>query len=470
MQRRLVSLAVAFGIACRVRQYAANTSLWHDESFVALNVVHVPYAQLLGPLDWHEPSPPGFLAAEKVMTAALGTSEYALRALPLVAGVAALIAFARLARSACVDAAALWAVLLLAASPKLIADASATKHFSLDLLLAVVITGLAWQLHRAAHPRSRRLLAWGAVGSGGLWFSYAAAFGFAGTSLALAVPAARWPRLGRRAYLFANLLAAASAAALLGAIRAQRSSAVLQFWTGAFPDTAGALAATVWLGRALVALFDYFWQPFGGVLLLLALLAAAAVWRSDRRPLLAILWLPVGLALAASPLHWWPFGGNQHMVFAAPAVLLLVGEGIEIARHRLEPRHPRLTRCALAVLLAPGLLGALHHLVVPQQRHEMRPVIAFMQARLDPGDQLAVFDPATFEFYTGRDLRGALPAFDAGRRVWVITPRGMDGSLHPDVRAFVDSLSRARPRVTMLEVHGAAAYLFGTAVDPVSQP
>ena len=38
--------------------------------------------------------------------------------------------------------------------------------------------------------------------------------------------------------------------------------------------------------------------------------------------------LPIALSLVASFLGRWPFGGNQHMVFAAPAVLLLAAEGI----------------------------------------------------------------------------------------------------------------------------------------------
>jgi hypothetical protein len=468
MDRRWLHLAVGFGALCRVRQYAAATSLWHDESFVALNVLHIPFRQLTGPVDWAEPSPPGFLAAEKLMAALFGPSEYALRALPLLAGIAGLVAFAHLARRVCrSDAAAGWALLLLAASPKLIADASQVKHFTLDLLLAVVLAGLALRAYRSVAPRAP-LLAWGAVAAVGLWFSYATAFTFAGTGLVLAAPAVgRWPRASRRAFLVAALLVLASAVALLGPIQAQRSDLVVHYWVQAYPDLGGAWPFARWLGRALVALFDYFWQPLGGVLLPLALLAAGSAWRAGRRPLLALLWLPVLVALAAAAVRWWPFGGNAHMVFAAPAVLLLAGDGIEIARRRLAARRRGVAACALALLFAPGLADALYHLAVPRYRHELRPVIAFMQEQRAPGDQLAVFDPATFEFYTGRDLRGAALAFDPGARVWVITPRGSDGALHPDVQRIVDGLRRERPAVTAFEAPGAAAYLFGAvALSP----
>jgi len=83
--RRFVLLAVLFGLVCRLSQYAANTSIWHDEAYVALNVLQKTFTALLGPLDWNEASPPGFLVVEKLVAAFLGRSEYALRLVPLVA-------------------------------------------------------------------------------------------------------------------------------------------------------------------------------------------------------------------------------------------------------------------------------------------------------------------------------------------------------------------------------------------------
>ena len=53
-ERRLIAVAVAFGVFCRAHQYAVDPSLWHDEAFVALNALHTPVTGLLGRLDWHE--------------------------------------------------------------------------------------------------------------------------------------------------------------------------------------------------------------------------------------------------------------------------------------------------------------------------------------------------------------------------------------------------------------------------------
>ena len=255
-----VLLAVLFGLVCRLSQYAANTSLWHDEAYVALSILHKSFAGLLGRLDWKEASPPGFLVVEKLVAAFLGRSEYALRLVPLVAGLAGLICFAGLARRVCgAGVAAFFAVLMMAASAKLIVQSNEVKHFTMDLLLAVL---LGWLAIRIWHLRSpgRALLAWGALGAAGLWLSYASLFVFAGTSLALVprvIRAWHWPVWAT--YLAANLAVLISLVLLLGPIRAQLSEEMLGFWAKSFPDTSSLAALVYWLGRSHLGLFNYFW-------------------------------------------------------------------------------------------------------------------------------------------------------------------------------------------------------------------
>jgi hypothetical protein len=452
------------GVACRLRQYLARTSLWHDESFVVLNVLHRPFSGLLGHLEWNEPSPPGFLALEKMISICVGTGELALRLAPLVAGLLAFAVFARFARrSERSTAVALWAVALMALSGKLITHASEVKHFTFDLLAAVTLTAIAWRAWQTPTPR-RALLTWGGVAAVALWFSYASVFVFGGTSLLLLQQARSWGRAERRAYAGANIVVLASLAALSIPIRQQRSGIVLAFWANALPDTSGALALLAWLARTHLGLFDHFWQPFGGAVLLLAAGGATALWRAGQRPFLALLWLPVMLALAASAAHLWPFGGNQHMCFAAPAIFLLTAEGAEAVRARLEGWRPRAGAVLIAALLSPGIIGASYHLIVPRYRHELRPIIAFVQERAQASDALIVFDPATFAYYAGRDPRMTEASPAPSARVWVITPQSRRGRLHPDVQRTLEDLRRRRPQLDTRTAAGAAGYLF----DPAS--
>jgi hypothetical protein len=241
---------------------------------------------------------------------------------------------------------------------------------------------------------------------------------------------------------------------------------MLGFWAKSFPDTSGFTALVYWLGRSHLGLFDYFWRPFGGVLVALALVGGVCWWRTGRRAELLCLWLPVLMALAASFLHRWPFGGNQQMVFAAPAALLLAAEGIESLRRRLTRWRALAGWIVVASLLLPGLVMAAYRISSPRLRHEVRPVIEFVQRHLQPADQLLVFIPAEFEFYTGRDFRNTSVEPDPSARVWVIVGGSRSKGLPLPAQAVLDRLVPRRPELQAIEEYEAAAYLFGPERGP----
>jgi hypothetical protein len=456
-----LTVIVGFGIIIRVRQYAANTSLWHDESFVVLNFLHRPFAALLGPLDWNEPSPPGFLAVEKVIAAALGHSEFALRLLPLLAGLAVLPAFVVFVRRFSDDAVVVWASLFVALSPKLIEHSSEVKHFTLDVLAALALLSLAWRVHETS-PSSRRIWTWALTASVAPWFAYSSVFVFAATSMILTVPALTlWSAAQRRIFLLAHLVVLLSLALLAGPALQQRTPAVVSFWDHTFPDIAHPGLTFTWLARGWIALCGHFWQPLGALIIVCVVLATLAAWAERQRTRLAFLWLPILLTMLAGLLRLWPFGGNQHMAFVAPLVLLLAAHGAEIIRASLAQWHPRITIAFTAALLLPALGDACYHLIVPRYRHELRPVIRFMQTHASADDAVIVFDPATFAYYTGRDVRGDRVNTAAPSRLWVITPRSSRGALEPDVQRVLTALRQQRPQLDAKETPGAAGYLFG---------
>src|SRR5579872_3546984 len=74
-----ILLLVFLGVVCRVRLYAARISYWNDEAFVVLNVLDHRASELIGPLDYNQAAPPGFLWIERAAAVTLGTGEYSLR-------------------------------------------------------------------------------------------------------------------------------------------------------------------------------------------------------------------------------------------------------------------------------------------------------------------------------------------------------------------------------------------------------
>ena len=82
-----VALGV-LGAALRLWQYATGASLWADEANMALNIVDRPLGRLLGPLDYRQMAPPGWLLLQKAAVTLLGDGEHALRLIPLLGSLA----------------------------------------------------------------------------------------------------------------------------------------------------------------------------------------------------------------------------------------------------------------------------------------------------------------------------------------------------------------------------------------------
>ena len=126
----LVWVFAAAGVAMRVAQYVANRSLWVDEAMLALNLRDHGFAALVGPLDYDQAAPVGFLLASKAVTLALGYSEYALRLLPLVASVASVFLFRKLILRTLTRGAGAIAMLLFAISSYLVYYGAEVKQYS----------------------------------------------------------------------------------------------------------------------------------------------------------------------------------------------------------------------------------------------------------------------------------------------------------------------------------------------------
>src|SRR5215469_7867911 len=90
---------MAAGAAIRLWQYLGNPALWLDEMAVANNLMTRSVVGLLSaPLADGQVAPPGFLILSRAAVVAFGSSEYALRLVPLICSLATLPLFMCLAR------------------------------------------------------------------------------------------------------------------------------------------------------------------------------------------------------------------------------------------------------------------------------------------------------------------------------------------------------------------------------------
>jgi hypothetical protein len=101
----------------------------------------------------------------------------------------------------------------------------------------------------------------------------------------------------------------------------------------------------------------------------------------------ALATLPVGLALVASGLGAYPYGGTRVLAYAAPAFVLLAAEGAMAGFAWLRVRGRPAAVGLAAVLLTPAALTA-YRVAVPWERIDSSGASAYVLAHRRPADDV----------------------------------------------------------------------------------
>ena len=496
--RWLPVLAVLLGIALRTVEWARNRSLWLDEYAIAENLSHRDYRELLRPLSDNQGAPVGWLWAERTAINAFGVNERALRLVPFLASLVAVVLFARLAPRLIGPLAAPAATVLFATSPALIYYASETKQYSSDVACVLGVSALTATLLRR-QPNVVRTALWTA-GCGLLaWCAHPAFVVSGGAAVVLLV---RWVRVPRAlAVVLAGcvLLAGILFADYWVSLRALARNGVLRsYWQvlGGYPPTTGGLAALGrWLQADTVRLMrDPFQLTYPIVTLLLA--GCGLVVLARRRPAAAMLIAgPLLLGVAVAVTHHYPLA-QRLALYLVPYLLLLLSAGLVVATWPLPARFRAVQVGGVGVLVAalvvtagPGLVSGVGKFARSDEVTAGRETTDFVAAHRDPTDVVLadVWAGSAIQFYGPRRhvvadgtfwLTGATQrcgpdplARFASQRVWAVFAH------HPSNQPA----SRTRIYLSYFAVHGtliqqylgvgdAGAYLFDFGQPPSPPP
>jgi hypothetical protein len=381
---------VAVGVLLRVVRYALDRSLWIDEVFLALNLLHRSSAELLKPLDYFQGAPAGFLLAERAVVRVLGGGEYALRLIPLAAGVLAVPLFVVLARRLDDPVAQLVSVVCFALSSTLVYYSSQVKPYTVDVLVATALLWLAWPCLSPGCGR-RRLVRLAVLGVVAPWLSLAS-----GIMLASIWVVLLGARLARRRFdELAGVLAvgavwlasgAAEYALTLRHLRAVRISPTLPD-SGYVPHSP---ADGSWYANSVMGLFRTTLgvpRPLAGAAVLVFLVGCVALWRRNRA-VLALLVVPVVMALLAAVAHLYGFG-SRFSLFLVPSLVLVIGSGVS-ALIRVDRRRETLVGVLAAALIAGGIAVLAFKDVASPSNEEIKPVLSYISHHRRPGDTIFV--------------------------------------------------------------------------------
>ena len=392
---RATTAFVVVGLALRLWNYAAVSSLWLDEILLSRNVIGLSLRQLLTePLQLDQVAPPGFLLVEKLTVLAFGAHELSLRMFPFLCGIAGVFLFRKLAGATLPGLAASIAVALFAICVPLIRFSAEVKQYECDATAAIVLLLLAVRLRQPAASRRFRIGA-GLAGLTIVWFSHASVLVLCGLGIALSVlwlTARDRPAL-QTLLITVPLWALASAVAVLAASRSMAPATrafMHEFWGAGFPPRPLGSGTIGWAWTAALSVFTdrtLLRYPWPEVAVGISLLGMARLWRRHRDVAL-FLALPLLIAIAAALARQYPLQGRL-MFYLIPGLLLAIANGMAWLCVRAGRLHAALAPVALlALALPPGLAFA--RTPPPYDIEHGRTLVSYVAEHRQPGDAIYV--------------------------------------------------------------------------------
>jgi hypothetical protein len=478
-----IMVLIGAGVVLRLAQYLANRSLWLDEAYLALNIVNRSFVDLLQPLDYNQGAPIGFLMVEKAAILALGNNEYALRLFPLLAGISSMFLFTMLASQYLRAKAVPIALGLFAVLTPLIWYSSEVKQYSCDVAIATLLYLVTLETMRNDLSAARAVLI-GFIGGTSIWFSHPALFLLAGTGTTLLsrfLARKEWKKVGFLLVSFSIWGASFATLYFVSLRHLVINQGLLTYWDVGFaPFPPRSLREIKWY---IDAFFNIFNDPtgiyFSGIAAFAFLVGFMTIY-SEKYENAFLLSSPIVFALAASILHKYPFNGRL-MLFAVPAVLFFIAAGTERIIEKLHQLSATVGYIFLGLLLLHPFCFAGYHLVHPQEREEIKPVMSYVMANRRPGDILYLYSASVpaFRYYSerygfresdcivGKKARDNWKIYDndldklrGHNRVWVLFSHVRKGSGVDEEKYFLKHLSSIGKRLDAMKKNGAAVYLY----------
>ena len=364
LNKALVVVLVA-GTVVRLAHYLLGRSLWVDEARIALNIASRSWTELVQPLTYDQSAPLLFLTAAKGLTVVFGVHEWALRALPVAAGIGVVwLTYPVVRRFVCAPA-AVTAAAVAAFSPSMIFFSNEAKPYSSDALATLVVLALAiaWHERPADTGRWVRLTTAGTIL---VWLSAPVFLVLVGIGAALLLDdRIRSGSAGRLLLTGALWLISFGVAYLLVYQPASRSPYLRDYWAPAMlvPGTPD-LPGRTWLAiRSVVwgILFGHsgpiaaspgervLMTPMTVLLLGLLLLGASHLWRQSR-PRAALVLAPMAVVLGAAVVGMYPLALRLSL-FTAGLLLILLAAGVERVAGSIAPGRRSLAHATIATVL-----------------------------------------------------------------------------------------------------------------------
>ncbi len=397
---------IGIGIFLRLNHFLSRGALSMTETSLATSLVSRSYKALLEPLDYRQMAPVGFLFIERFFIQIFGTSEYALRLFPLLAGIISIPLFLKLARINLDRKAIPIALTIFATSKYVIFYSSVVKQYSSDVAIALVLflTGFYVTSH---HLSCWRLLVLGLLGAIAIWFSLPAVFVLAGIGMCLIViylAKKEWKGLGFLSLVIMLWICSFTFYYMCIHRNYEHYGRMLRYWKDAFmPLPSSSLADICWFPNTLERCFRI---PGGFktnilIVVICFFVGSISMFKSKRKKV-CILLLPILFALSASGLRSYPFEGRL-LLFLTPSIFLMVAEGAEKIRERVWFSAPSLGICVMLLVVFFPVFSAAKSFSGQSALFDIKSSLEYLKNHRREGDVIYVHyaDKKLFGYYAG---------------------------------------------------------------------
>lgn len=403
--RYILFSILGYGIVVRVFAYLYNRSLWLDESMISLAIIEVPWSELLSPLHYGEAAPVGFVLITKIVVELFGSSEYALRLYPTVAGLLSVFVFYRLTMLVGNMSIRPLAMAFFSTSTGLISYANEVKQYSTDVLFCLALTTMAFELIKREISRVR-LTIYVIVITISLWSSHASIFVVAGVGLVLLFNATvnkDWQKLYCIGILGITVGVNLVVIYFFHLQEIMQREFYFEWWTSFFAPfpLSSDLSEIRWYFntfRSFIELVGIDQITVLGLVGIVLLSGIIAVYRKDKSTLF-LLGAPLILLLVASWLKLYPMG-NRLVLFAIPYALIVVAYGVVAMKG-----DNRGSSVAVPIIVAAILLGTVVNksvaTIIYPPGNGVREVVEIITDNWKEGDIVYVYynGKPTFDYY-----------------------------------------------------------------------
>jgi 4-amino-4-deoxy-L-arabinose transferase-like glycosyltransferase len=483
-------IIILIGIALRFVLYLYNRSLSHDEAALALNLINKSYLELIGPLDYRQAAPFGFLMLEKLSITLFGDNEYSLRLFPLLFGIGSLFLFYSVARKILKKNALLISLSLFAISNPLVTRAAFIKQYSADTFVTLMIYFIIINFNQTKKSPISKMIIIGMIGGILIWFSYPSIFILTGIALGLVLISQEQKEMVKISrFLIAFLLWVISFIVFyLIAIRNSiENEALHQMWSRAYmPFPPSTYDDLLWFPKVFLGIFHFPTGVYPSIIgALLFIIGTLEIFRNKKR-MFYLLIIPIIVTLLASGIQLYPFKKPDHirsgrvLFFIAPMLIILIGAGVERIMEKTK-KYPIISIVLISLLFLYPIVSTSQSIFY--SGNEIKHVMKYVEENKRSEDVFYVQNTSEilFRFYSkdwnmngityskilrhtkkrnSRSLKKELRALRGNENVWFVFSNNKPENLilqEEPILSYLDSLGMRKDSISM---KGASAYLY----------